>query len=456
MPGDNDTMPGDNETYKTMDLALRVGELMLSSGAGAADVSAQMDNVGRACGLQRFSADVTFTELAMSHQPSPVEPALIQIRQVSRREVDYGHLTEVDRLVRELAAGTVQRDAATARLKRIVSAGHSRPRWTVTVALGLMGAGVGLLLGGDWLVALIAFVAACCIDVIQRAMAQRRWPVFFQQMAGGLFATELAAATAATGLPLSPSRVISASIILLLAGVSFLGAIQDALTGFPLTAGARILEALIATAGAIAGVAAGLTLSRAVGVGIGSLDPGMVRFAGYPLFALGAALTAAAYAFSAYAPLRSLLPIAVIAGSAGALYLVVYRQDVGIAWASAVAALLIGLISFSVANRVQVPALVVVTAAIVPLLPGLSIFRGLALLRTSGAQGLFPMVTAATIAIALSSGVILGEYLAQPLSRESHRLQSKLAGPRLVGPFSVREHRHRPSRRRRSGAGPRP
>ncbi len=59
-----------NEIYKTMDLALRIGELLLSAGAGAADVSAQMDNVARACGLRRFSTDVTFTELAMSIRPN--------------------------------------------------------------------------------------------------------------------------------------------------------------------------------------------------------------------------------------------------------------------------------------------------------------------------------------------------------------------------------------------------
>ena len=50
-----------NDTYKTLDLALRVGELLLSSGAGAADAGAQMRNVAIACGLPNVTADVTFT-----------------------------------------------------------------------------------------------------------------------------------------------------------------------------------------------------------------------------------------------------------------------------------------------------------------------------------------------------------------------------------------------------------
>ena len=41
-------------------------------------------------------------------------------------------------------------------------------------------------------------------------------------------------------------------------------------------------------------------------------------------------------------------------------------------------------------------------------------------------------------ALALASGVILGQYLARPLKREAHRLETRLAGPRMVGP--IRRH----------------
>ena len=107
------------EITATMDLALRIGELLLSSGAGASDVSAAMNNVARACGLRGYSADVTFTALTMSQQSSPDEPALIQIRQVRYREVDYGDLTGVDQILRDLVAGEIDRGEAATRLNRI-------------------------------------------------------------------------------------------------------------------------------------------------------------------------------------------------------------------------------------------------------------------------------------------------------------------------------------------------
>jgi len=113
----------------------------------------------------------------------------------------------------------------------------------------------------------------------------------------------------------------------------------------------------------------------------------------------------------------------------------------GRTWPTAAAAFFVGLVSYTVAGRLRVPPLVVVVPAVVPMLPGLAIYRGLSLLTEGGAatsEGLLALITAASVALALASGVILGEYVAQPIKREAHRLESRLAGPRLVGPLRIR------------------
>jgi uncharacterized membrane protein YjjB (DUF3815 family) len=287
------------------------------------------------------------------------------------------------------------------------------------------------------------------VDLIQRQMSRRRLPAFYQQVAGGLFATLIAVGTASTGAHVSPSLVVTAGIIMLLSGINFMGAIQDALTGFPLTAGARILEAMLATAGVIAGVSGGLTIGRLLGVDLGRLNPGATSLSDIPVMSLGAAIAASAFAFACYAPVRSLAPIAVVAAVTEVVFWLVQDRGLGVAWASATAAVLVGVVSYTVAGRVRVPPLVVVVPAVVPLLPGLSIYRGLSLL-SAGDDGLLPMINAAAIAIALASGVIFGEYLAQPLKREARRLESRLSGPRLVGPLRARTVRRGASRGSRS------
>ena len=104
-------------------------------------------------------------------------------------------------------------------------------------------------------------------------MARRRLPFFYHQVAGGAIATLLAAGVAATPIEVDPSLVVTANIIMLLAGIGLMGAVQDALTGFYLTASARLIEAMMATAGIIAGVALGISVADGLGLDLGSSCP---------------------------------------------------------------------------------------------------------------------------------------------------------------------------------------
>ncbi len=443
----NRRVPDSLDVNLTLDLALRIGEVLLSSGAGAADVTATMLSVTSACGLRNCEVDVTFTSLSLGHQGGPDELAQTKIRSVRHRTTDYSNLTAADHLVRALVLGEIDRDEARARLVSITSSGHRYPRWAVTLGWGTMAVGASLFLGGDWIVSVIAFVMAVTIDVMQRAMSRRRLPAFYQQVAGGLLATLVAVAVFATDLPVNPSLVVTVGIIMLLAGIAFVGAVQDALTGFYVTSGARGLEAMLLTGGIAAGVSGGLAVADRAGVDV-TLTPFSASWHGLPIALVGSAMTAAAFAFASYAPLRALAPIALVGMLGQLFYRFMVLEGFGLAWASAVAAVVIGLVAYSVAGRFRVPSLVVVVSSITPLLPGLSIYKGLYLMAGGANGGLVSLATALAIAVALASGVILGEHLAQPLKREARRLEARLAGPRLVGPWRprspqrVRRERH--------------
>lgn len=420
------------EVYESLDLALRIGEVLLSSGAGAADVTASMLEVTHACGVRNVTADVTFVDLTLRHQPSRDEPAAIQVRRVNRRPVDYAALVEVDEVATELVAGRITRNEARDRVARTVSTGHSRPRWAVTLGWGFMGSGIALTLGGGPLVCLLAFVAACGIDATQRLLPPQRIPPFYQQAAGGFVATMVAIGASATSLEVNPSRVVTAGIVLLLAGVGILGATQDALTGFPVTAAARVIDAFLNTTGIIAGVAAGLTVGDLLGVGLVDFTVGAAGLAEAGATVVGAASAAAAFAFASYAPLRALLAVALVGALGQVVVLSIDATAVGRTWGSAVAAITIGAVCHLAAGRFRVPPLVVVVPAIVPLLPGLDVYRGLALLA-EGRDGVLQLASALATALALAAGVILGQYISRPIKREAHRLERRLSGPRMVG-----------------------
>lgn len=430
-------MKDTQDVQRTLDLTLRLGEMLLSNGAGAADVAATMSSVTHFLGLRHTLIDVTFTTLTLSHQESADDLPVVMRRHVTHREVDYADLTGVDHIVTHLLLGDIDREEAAARVARLASTGHPRPRWAITLSWMLMGAGVGLVLGGSWVVMLVAGLVAAAMEVLMRRLEQRRVPMFYAQVAGAFFATLAAVGVAATPAQVNPSLVVTVCIIMLLAGLGFIGAIQDALTGYNITANARITEVMVATIGIIVGVSGGLQVGSWFGVQF-QLDPGAAGLSQLPGVMIGSAVTAGAFALSAYAPKRIILPIAVVAALTVGLFYTLFIQGVGRPAATGPAAVAIGFLGYGVSRRFRVPPLVLIVSCMVPLLPGLSIFRALSLLSNEDITGVLALITAGGVAIALSSGVLLGQYIAQPVGREARRLERRLAGPRLVGPLRAR------------------
>lgn len=445
-------MPPRHPVTTTLDFCLRVGEVLLSSGAGAADVAYTMNALAWQLGLHPVEVDVTFTSLRMSYQGHAEDPPTIMVRGVKERDLDYQDLTQVDQLVRYVLTGQMDLSEARVRLGRITSSGHHTPRWAVSLGWGVMCAASAVQLGGDLVVVGVALVAAVVIDRLRLRL--HRTSVFYQQIAGGLVATLLGVVTYSLQEHADVSALVSANIIMLLAGIGFMGALHDALTGYYITAGARLLEAILATSGIIAGVTAGLSVARVLGIGVISLDPGRLPASDTSIETLvatigGAALSAGAFAFASYAPRRSLIPIVVIAGVAMLIRYAMIDEGFDRPWASGVAAFVVGLVCFWASRKAGVPPLVLVVSGVVPMLPGLTIYRGLTLLTEGGSfasVGILELMTAASTALALSAGVLAGEYVAQPIKEQAKRLPKRFAGPRLVGMFYERA-----PRRRRSG-----
>ncbi len=441
------------ELYRTLDLALRIGEVVLSSGAGTADATATILSVTAAAGLRGCEVDITFTSIAISYQAAPDVAPETHMRIVRYRGQDFSRLTAVDQLVRRYVRAELTREEASRELARIVSAGPPFPRWSSVIAWGVMAGGATLLLGGGWLITLVAVVTAVVIELSNRWFNRQRLPAFYQQVAGAFVATAVALILYAVDAPVKPSLVVAAGIIMLLAGIALTGAVQDAITGYYVTAAARSLEAMLLTGGIIAGVSLGISLGIKLGLPV-AIEAQTIQLANLPIMVGSGALMAVAFAYASYSPLRSLLPIAVVGALGSLVFTLMTRAEFGPAWSTAAAAFVVGLGGYSLGRRSGVPPLVVVVSGTVPLLPGLTIYKGLYELMSLGnLVGIVSLATAVAIGVALASGVILGEYVAQPIRREARRLEDRLAGPRLVGPRrpvrrrTERSHRSRRTRR---------
>jgi uncharacterized membrane protein YjjP (DUF1212 family) len=430
-PRKRDTEADDLVAYDVIDLTLRMGEALISAGSPVAGVTATVLRVAAAYGLTSCQVDITFTSITLSVTRDNGEP-VTSMRVVQFRAADYSRLAAIYRLADDAIAGLPLAEALE-RLDTIIHAPHPYQRWVVTLALAGLAAAVAGLLGGGPEVAVVAACVTAAIDRLQRWLNAWGLPLFFQQAAGAALATGVAVglAYATPHLPVAaslfkPSLVVASGIVVLLAGLGLVGSVEDAISGHYLTAGARTFEVVLNTVGIVVGVAAVLDISHRGG--LVPAVPGAVhlRVSLVGLIAIAAAISGC-WALSSYAGPRAVLVAAAGGGVGYAIYAGCRDLGIGVTVASGVAALLVGAIADVAGDRFGVPALVVATSGVVPLLPGLGIYRALfALVNGTPQQGITLLLGAVTIGLGLASGVALGAFIARPLRAEADRWERRV------------------------------
>ena len=411
-----------------VDLALRVGVALLATGAPAQEVVARTLRLARAYGLRSIHVDVTFSSLTVSYHRGPQADPMTIMRVVRSRSQDFTRYQRLRALVEELVAAPIDPEKARVKLDGVIHSRHPYRYWIVHTALGLLGAAAAALLGAGPLVVAIAFLASGAISALQHACSRAGFAPFFTHAMGAAVPTLVAVGLAwlnrdAVLLAVSPSLVVAAGIVVLLAGLSFVGAAQDAIEGFYVTAGGRLTEVFVLTVGMVVGITVVLAAAHKLGVpltissrAVGSMNP-TVQVA-------AAVVLSAAFAVSSYAVGRAIV-LCGLAGGAGFFFLLVMNElGAGRATGSAVAAMLVGFPAQLAARRVRIPALVVTTAAILPLVPGRTVYQGIFQIVTNPdtglAEGLTTLFEAAGVGIGIAAGVTLGTSLARMLlSRRS-------------------------------------
>jgi uncharacterized membrane protein YjjP (DUF1212 family) len=419
-----------------IDLAMRVGETLLSTGASASDVVATVLRLTDAYGLRSVHVDVTFTSISVSYHRGPDADPMSVMRGIKVRSVDLTRLERLQRLVRAIGSEGLAIDEARIRFDSLIRAPRPYRRWVVTVSLATVAAAVAALLGGTWVVLALSFATTAVVDRVQRWLSRRGVAAFFTQVGGGAIPTIVAVgllAAISAGAPglggISPSLIVASGIVVLLAGLSVVGAAQDAIDGYYVTAGARAFEVLVLTLGIVVGVGGILAFAQRVGVPM-QISADAQLSSSTVVQVLAAMVVSGAFAISAYAGPRAAGYSTLTGGLGWLAYLGAIYLGLGSAAASALAALVAGFLAQLVAGRLRVPALALTMAAMVPLLPGLAVYRGLFEIARSAPSvglpaGLTTLLGAAGIGMGLAAGVSMGTFLARPLREGQDRGQRR-------------------------------
>ena len=225
------------------------------------------------------------------------------------------------------------------------------------------------------------------------------------------------------GITFSPSQIIGSGIIVLVAGLTLVQCLVDGITRAPVTSAARFFEAMLATGAIIAGVGVGIQFSDWMGFTLpplATLAPPVYHQV--PLLILCGSIGSAAFALACGA---SWIEVTISGLTAGAgmlfYYFVVIPFGVGAVVASGISAVAVGLAGGLLSRRWMMPPLITMIVGYTPMLPGLTLYRGMyASLNEQMIVGFTNLARAIAIAGALAAGVVLGERVARRLRRPQY------------------------------------
>lgn len=429
---------------RALRLAVNVADVLVASGVPVSDVVSMGLDITDCYCKRRVQFDISSTVIMASQDRGDEREPLTLFRHSKLRTPNNMLTQSIQELVRDIDRRTLTLDEAEERFDLLIANPQEYPYWLTTFGSALISAGVGVMFGASMIIVTIMFLLGAVVSYILRLLWHYRVPSFFAQVISAIIITIIAAGVTRAGnlgfslfQNVNPTLIVIGGIVMLVAGLAIVGAVQDAIDEYYITANARLLRVTMMTAGIVAGVVIGLYIAKQMGIYVAvdsdspPLGRGNWQFAGAVIISLGYALS-----------MQSRLPSILVSGAIGGLAWLIYMICTD-TWslhaiiASGISAAAIGFIGTTIARFWRTPSSSLIMAGIVPLVPGLTLYNAL-LQMVQGTtisgntdQGVTTLLTATLIALAIASGASFGTFVGRPVRRTLVRARNALPRQRL-------------------------
>lgn len=325
---------------------------------------------------------------------------------------DFGVLTRATNIAADYTQSTIDLPTAREQMDNIATTGKSWSKKATIIATAAAGAAALLVYGGDWIVSIAGVIAYLTLVFMMQKLGSLRWPSFFIQIAAGILASTAAAAMRILDPNVDPtSVVISIIIIIMMAGMTSTGAVQDTITGHYMHGLGKIYEGLVNTAGLVVGVRLGAALFNALGVPLPVSNE--VSLASIPLWlmVIAAALVAVGNGIILQSPARVVFSAATLAMIVYPVYAALSTGQGADAWARGVAAFAAGIGTAILPRMVKAPSSSMAISSFLVLLPGTLTYQGIWGSSLAGDQALYYLSSAFIAALSLATGLMVGQYV---------------------------------------------
>lgn len=423
---------------RALRLSMQVADTLIAMGVSTADVvSMALDITDRYC-QRKVQFDISSSLITASQDRGNDREPLTLVRHANPRTTNNMTVQSLQELVRDIHHGVLGLDAAEVRLQEITEHPNKYPRWLTIMGGALISAGVGLLFNASLIILVIMFILGAIVTYIMRLLAHRRFPAFFTQILAATFITLVAAliswldysGTIGWLNGTNATLIVIGGIIMLVAGLAVVAAVQDAIDEFYVTANARLLRVVMMTMGIVAGVLLGMYVAKQFSVYLQIETDSSIARGNWQI--LGAIVISMGFAIFNQTRLSGVLA----SGAMGALAIWVYALVAGITplsviMGSGIAAAAVGVTATMLSRFWRTPSNSLMMAGIVPLVPGLTLYNGLFQLVGNTSihsfdQGILVLFNAVLIALAIASGVSFGHLVARPVRRSLVRARNVL------------------------------
>ncbi|MCP3426343.1 threonine/serine exporter family protein [Rothia sp. AR01] len=401
--------PPDLSVYR---LVFRLGDALIRSGASSATTTKALLAVCTRAGLKHPSVSVTLGQLMVSDQPDDGSPPRTRFHEIEPGALDIRWRTRAEEITEHYLLGDVGLEEALEEIEDQVNQKPSHQWWKLVVGYGVLGTGFGLILGGQPLTAIGGALTSMVISFIFRILGHLGAPGIFGYAAGG-FVAVLAATALNTAFSLDQVAVcIVAAIAARLAGIASYGAVQDAITGWYISATGRMMEVATSTAGLVAGVAAGIGAVRLLwGPSVQLIETVEADTTHWTASILGAMFVAAGFTLASGGWAVRLLALTGLGGATELVYLFLLEVGTTPFLSITVSTAITGAACVLISRPINLSSNAIMMVSLMPLFPGMLIYQGLLGslfgLEDSGATLLEALITA----FCLSVGGVLGQYL---------------------------------------------
>ena len=423
-----------------MKLILDTGQLMMESGAGSKRIVRDMLRSAACLGIYWEDVQIHITYSTIMINVDDGEKAYTMFRKCYRHGVNMTTILQTSETSWDALYHNDSYETFKSRLQYIRANAQNRmyPEWMVILAIGLASAAFCLIFGGHGAEALYTMLAAV-IGAVAKYLCTRLEVNGYVTIAFSAFAATLTAwFTMYLPGAISPFLPIVACALTLIPGIPLINGVDDFLNNYLTSGMTRITHTLLIMLAMTFGIAGAVSITNVPSFTAVNIAPERL----YMAQALAAAMAALGFSIMFNVPKRYIL-----AACMGAVLTVDTRNilmvdfHLSMASASFFGAALLSLFYFIASKYFHAPVFVVTIPAIIPLIPGVLLYRFLFAmidihnLNTAELFSAFQTgVEAMLILLGISLGATLPDALAHQWIERSRRKNLQKLLERRDGP----------------------